>query len=234
MYNILLCDDEEDILLALRVYLKNEEYNFFEAHNGEEAVEIVKKEHIDLLLLDIMMPKKDGLSVLQEIREFSNIPVILLTAKGESIDKVTGFDQGADDYITKPFEPTDVRNRIKAALRRYIFLGSKVQDDCLRVGGIVMDDKQKKVYVNGEEVALTFSEYEILKLLIQNPGKCYSPAAIYEHIWNENPKGSERTISVHIRHLREKIEINPDEPRVLTAVWGQGYRLVGTETKSWK
>lgn len=231
MYNILLCDDEEDILFALKIYLKNEEYQFFEAHNGEEAVDIVRKEKIDLLLLDVMMPKKDGMAALLEIRGFCNVPVILLTAKGESIDKVKGFETGADDYITKPFDPMDVKVRVRAALRRYVSLGSRKETDHFRVGGIVLDDTMKKVQVDGQDVALTFSEYEILKLLISNPGKCYSPSEIYEHIWKEYPQGAERTVSVHIRHLRQKIEIDPAAPRYLTAVWGQGYRLVGTEAK---
>ena len=229
MYNLLLCDDEEDILFALKIYLNQENYRFFEAHNGEEAVELVRRERIDLVLMDIMMPKKDGLSALLEIREYCNIPVILLTAKGESIDKVTGFEQGADDYITKPFDPMDVRVRVRAALRRFTTLGGRNEKDVFQVGGIVLDDGQKKVFVDGDEVSLTFSEYEILKLLISHPGRCYSPSDIYEHIWKEKAQGSERTVSVHIRHLREKIEIDPASPRYLTAVWGQGYILVGVE-----
>lgn len=231
MYNILLCDDEDDIRFALKIYLESEEYTFLEAHNGQEAVDLVHQQKIDLVLMDVMMPKKDGLAALLEIRSFSNVPVILLTAKGESIDKVTGFEQGADDYITKPFDPMDVKVRVRAALRRYVSLGSRVSAEVLQIGGIVLDDTEKKVFVDGEEISLTFSEYEILKLLMEHPGKCYSPTEIYEHVWKEKPVGSERTVSVHIRHLREKIEVNPASPRYLTAVWGQGYRLVGMEVK---
>lgn len=230
MYNILLCDDEEDILLALKIYLNNTEYTFYEAHNGDEALDIIKSRSIDLLLLDLMMPVKDGLTALKELRTFSNIPVILLTAKSENLDKIIGFDHGADDYITKPFDPIDVKNRVKALLRRYTSLGSKLSSSTLHIGSIVMDDIQKKVTVDGEEVALTFSEYEILKLLMKNPGKCFSPSEIYHQIWKENAQGTERTIAVHIRHLREKIEIDPANPRYILVVWGQGYRMIGADS----
>lgn len=231
MYNILICDDEEDILYALKIYLKNPEYCIFEAHNGAEAIEMIKQKRIDLLLLDIMMPVMDGISAMKTIREFSNIPIILLTAKGESLDKITGFEEGADDYITKPFEPFDVKARVSAQLRRFTMLGGKTPSapQVHRVGGITMDDSQKTVFVNGEEISLTFSEYEILKLLMLHSGKCFSPSEIYQNIWKEHAIGSERTIAVHIRHLREKIEVDPANPRLLQAVWGQGYRLVGAE-----
>lgn len=231
MYHILLCDDEDDIRYALKIYLKNPEYVFHEAHDGAEAIEIVKKEKIDLLLLDIMMPRMDGIAAMKEIRAFSNIPIILLTAKGENEDKIEGFETGADDYITKPFEPFEVKARVSAQLRRFISLGSKAKSssEMLKVGRIELDDISKTVFVNGEEVTLTFSEYEILKLLMKNVDKCFSPTEIYQHIWKENPMGSERTVSVHIRHLREKIEIDPAKPRLLQAVWGQGYRIVGAE-----
>lgn len=231
MYNLLLCDDEEDILLALRIYLGDGEYRIFEAHNGQEAVELVRRERIDLVLMDIMMPVKDGLTALLEIREFCNTPVILLTAKGESVDKVAGFEQGADDYIIKPFDPMDVKLRVRASLRRYTSLGARVTNHVLKVGGIELDDTQKLVFVNGEETSLTYSEYEILKLLMEHPGRSYSPTEIYEQVWKENPIGSERTVSVHIHHLREKIEIDPANPRYLLTVWGQGYRLIGAEEK---
>jgi len=231
MYNLLLCDDEEDILLALKIYLNESEYRIFEAHNGEEALEIIRRESIDLLLLDVMMPKKDGLSTLTELRTFSNIPVILLTAKSETLDKMIGFNHGADDYITKPFDPMDVKIRVKAQLRRYTSLGSKVSSFVLQIGNIQLDDTQKQVSVNGENVSLTYSEYEILKLLMKNPGKGFSTTEIYRQLWNEKPQGSERTIAVHIRHLREKIEIDPANPRYLLAVWGQGYRMIGAEQK---
>lgn len=230
MYNILLCDDEEDILYALKIYLKNPDYSFFEARNGEEAIDIIKNNHIDVLLIDIMMPVMDGISAVGEIRKFSNIPVIFLTAKSESYDKIAGFDEGADDYITKPFNPVDVKARVSAQIRRYTVLGSKPREnkeDILEIKGILLNDTQKKVMVNGEEVSLTFSEYEILKLLMRNPNKCFSPNDIYTKIWNESPVGSERAVAVHIRHLREKIEIDPAKPRYITAVWGQGYRILG-------
>lgn len=230
MYNILLCDDEEDILLALKIYLKDPEYRFLEAHNGDEALSILKDQSVDLLLLDLMMPRKDGLSTLRELRSFSNIPVILLTAKSESLDKIIGFDHGADDYITKPFDPVDVKNRVKAHLRRYTSLGSKLSASTIHIGNIVMNDTQKKVFVDGEEVSLTYSEYEILKLLMKNSGKCFSPSEIYHQIWKETAPGTDRTIAVHIRHLREKIEIDPANPRYILVVWGQGYRIVGGNT----
>ena len=230
MYNILLCDDEEDIVFALKIYLKNPDYCFYEAHNGKEALDIIKEHHMDLLLLDMMMPVMDGLTAMKEIRKVSNLPIIILTAKGESIDKIMGFDEGADDYITKPFDPIDVKNRVSAQIRRYTSLGSKPENgsDCvIMMNGIVLDDSKKSVTVNGEEVSLTFSEFEILKLLISHPQKCFSPKEIYKEVWKENACGSERAIAVHIRHLREKIEIDPANPRYINAVWGQGYRFLG-------
>ncbi len=228
MYNILLCDDEEDIIYALKIYLKNPEYTFYEAKNGLEAVDILKNNHMDLVLIDVMMPVMDGITAVKEIRTFSNVPVIFLTAKSESYDKVVGFEEGGDDYITKPFDPMDVTARVSAQIRRYTRLGSRqIENNSLTIGGIVLDDSLKKVTVNGDEVSLTFSEYEILKLLMSNPQKCFSPNEIYSSIWKENAIGSERTISVHIRHLREKIEIDPANPRYITAVWGQGYRILG-------
>lgn len=228
MYNILLCDDEEDIIYALKIYLRNPEYTFYEAKNGREAVELLKNNHMDLVLIDVMMPQMDGITAVKEIRTFSNVPVIFLTAKSESYDKVAGFEEGGDDYITKPFDPMDVKARVSAQIRRYTRLGSRqIKNNSLIIGGIVLDDSLKRVTVNGDEVSLTFSEYEILKLLMSNPQKCFSPSEIYSSIWKENAIGSERTISVHIRHLREKIEIDPANPRYITAVWGQGYRILG-------
>ena len=230
MYNILICDDEEDIVFALKIYLKNPDYCFFEAHNGKEALDIIKEQHMDILLLDLMMPVMDGLTAMKEIRKVSNLPIIILTAKGESIDKIMGFDEGADDYITKPFDPIDVKNRVSAQIRRYTSLGSRPEsesDSVIMMNGIVLDDSKKSVTVNGEEVSLTFSEFEILKLLISHPQKCFSPKEIYKEVWKENACGSERAIAVHIRHLREKIEIDPANPRYINAVWGQGYRFLG-------
>lgn len=226
MYNILICDDEEDIIYALKIYLQNSEYTFLEAHNGNEAIKVVRENKIDLILLDVMMPVLDGIAAMRVIREFSNVPIVMLTAKSEGIDKVVGLSEGADDYITKPFDPMEVKARVTAQLRRYTKLGGNNGGEVmLSVGGIVLDDKQKQVTLNDESVQLTYTEYEILKLLLQNKGKCFAPKEIYGHIWKETPEGCERAVAVHIRHLREKIEINPAEPKYLVAVWGQGYRI---------
>ena len=227
MYHILLCDDEEDILYALKVYLQNPEYQFFEAHTGKEAVRIVKENMIDLVLMDIMMPEMDGLQALGEIRKISNVPVIFLTAKGEEMDKIVGLGEGADDYVTKPFNPMEVVARVKSHLRRYTLLGgSTAKNHVLRVGGIELNDERREVRVDGELISLTPTEYQILKLLMSHPGKVFPPGEIYTYVWKEeNMVGSESTVAVHIRHLREKIEINPAEPRYLKVVWGQGYRM---------
>lgn len=225
MYNILICDDEKDIVNALKIYLNGPEYALFEAYNGKEALEIVKANEIHLVLLDIMMPEMDGIQAMVKIRELSNVPVILLTAKSEDSDKVLGLTVGADDYITKPFNPIEVSARVRSQLRRYMQLGGgNIKADVLRVGGIELDDKEKTVMLDGEYVSLTPTEYDILKLLMQNPGQVFSPREIYEKIWNDLPYGSENTVAVHIRHLREKLEINPAEPRYLKVVWGQGYK----------
>ena len=225
MYSILVCDDEKDIVSALKIYLMADGYQVFEAYNGKEALEVLKEQDIHLVLMDIMMPKLDGIQAMIRIREKSNVPVILLTAKGEDSDKVLGLTVGADDYITKPFNPIEVSARVKSQLRRYMQLGGgTVRPDVIRVGGIELDDKEKSVMLDGEPVALTPTEYEILKLLIQNPGQVFSPKEIYTRIWNDLPLGSENTVAVHIRHLREKLEINPAEPRYLKVVWGQGYK----------
>lgn len=226
MNNILLCDDEEDIVFALKIYLDNPEYTFFTAHNGKEAVELVRNNKIDLVLLDIMMPEMDGITAMTEIRKYSNVPIILLTAKGEEIDKIMGLNAGADDYITKPFQPMEVAARVKSQLRRYMTLGGKTtQSHILVNGGIELDDTRKEVTLDGEMLNLTPTEYDILKLFMAHPGKVYSPAEIYQQVWKETAIGSEGTVAVHIRHLREKIEINPAEPRFLKVVWGQGYRM---------
>lgn len=225
MYKILICDDEKDIVNALKIYLSDANYEIYEAFNGMEALDIVRKNDIHLVLLDIMMPELDGIQTMIKIRETSNVPVILLTAKSEDADKVLGLTVGADDYITKPFNPIEVSARVKSQLRRYMQLGGgSVKTDVLRVGGIEMDDKEKTVMLDGEAVALTPTEYDILKLLMQNPGQVFSPKEIYQRIWNDLPYGSENTVAVHIRHLREKLEINPAEPRYLKVVWGQGYK----------
>ncbi len=226
MYNILICDDEVDIVNALKIYLANEEYTFFEAFNGKEALRCIENNDIHLVLLDVMMPEMDGIMTMVEIRKFSNVPIILLTAKSEDSDKILGLNMGADDYITKPFHPVEVSARVKSQLRRYLQLGAGVmRPDSVRIGNIELDDREKQVTLDGEPVALTPTEYEILKLLMQNPGKVFSPREIYRRIWNDQPYGSENTVAVHIRHLREKIEINPAEPRYLKVVWGQGYKM---------
>lgn len=232
MYNVLICDDQPDIVNALKIYLTPEGYNLFEASTGKEAVEIVKQNEIHLILLDVMMPVMDGITATAQIREFSNAPIILLTAKSETEDKVLGLNVGADDYITKPFVPVEVLARVRSQLRRYARLGSCPEPGSgnITIGGITLDDRTKSVVVEGESVALTPTEYAILHLLMANPGKVFSTKALYESVWQEAALGSEGAVAVHIRHLREKIEINPSEPRYLKVVWGQGYKMEG-ETK---
>lgn len=228
MYQILICDDQPDIVNALKIYLAPEGYTLFEAFNGMQAVETVRKQDIHLVLMDIMMPKMDGITALSQIRQFSNVPVILLTAKSETEDMVLGLNKGADDYITKPFVPAEVLARVRSQLRRYAQLGSCVQtEDTLTVGAITLNDVTKIATVDGEPITLTPTEYSILKLLMTNPGKVYSTKALYEAVWQEAALGSEGAVAVHIRHLREKIEIDPSEPRQLKVVWGQGYKLEG-------
>ena len=229
MYNILICDDQPDIVNALKIYLSPEGYHLYEAYTGEEALEMVRKVDFHLILLDIMMPRMDGITATAKIREFSNVPIILLTAKSETEDKVLGLNVGADDYITKPFVPVEVLARVRSQLRRYSRLGSRLeqQPGTLTIGGITLDDRTKSVTVDGDPVALTPTEYSILHLLMSNPGRVYSTKALYEAVWQEVALGSEGAVAVHIRHLREKIEINPSEPRYLKVVWGQGYKMEG-------
>ena len=229
MYNVLICDDQPDIVNALKIYLAPEGYNLFEAFTGMEALEIVKREDIHLILLDIMMPGMDGITATAKIREFSNVPIIFLTAKSETEDMVLGLNVGADDYITKPFVPVEVLARVRSQLRRYAKLGSRVEENShvLNVGAITLDDSTKTVTVDGEQVSLTPIEHSILQMLMKNPGKVYSTKALYEAVWQEAAIGSEGAVAVHIRHLREKIEINPSEPRYLKVVWGQGYKIEG-------
>ena len=229
MYNILICDDQPDIVNALKIYLNPEGYKIFTACNGQEALEAVEKEDIHLVLLDVMMPKMDGITATARIRDISNIPIILLTAKSETEDMVLGLNVGADDYITKPFVPVEVLARVRSQLRRYAMLGSRQPEKVgvLTVGAVALDDNAKTVTVDGEPVSLTPIEYSILHLLMRNPGKVYSTKALYEAVWQEAALGSEGAVAVHIRHLREKIEINPSEPRYLKVVWGQGYKMEG-------
>ena len=228
MYRILICDDEPDIVAALKIYLEAEGYHTVCAGNGREALERVREEELHLVLMDIMMPEMDGISAMVKIREQTNLPVILLTAKGEDTDKVLGLNVGADDYVTKPFNPVELLARVKSQLRRYLQLGGGVKAEgqaVYTVGGITLNDKAKEVLVDGEQVNLTPTEYEILKLLMRHQGEVLSPREIYTRVWNDEPYGAESTVAVHIRHLREKIEINPAEPRYLKVVWEQGYKM---------
>ena len=233
MYNILICDDQPDIVNALKIYLAPEGYGLFEAFTGRQAVDIVRREDIHLVLLDVMMPEMDGITATAKIREISNIPIILLTAKSETEDMVLGLNVGADDYITKPFVPVEVLARVRSQLRRYAKLGSRAPEkpDTLSIGGITLDDRAKSVTVDGDPVNLTPMEYSILRLLMEHPGKVYSTKALYEAVWQEAAMGSEGAVAVHIRHLREKIEINPSDPRYIKVVWGQGYKMEGGSGK---
>ncbi len=229
MYGILICDDERDIRSALRIYLSGEGYRIFEAENGVQALELLEREDIQLVLMDIMMPMMDGMAATAKIRESHNLPVILLTAKSEDDDKILGLTVGADDYITKPFNPLEVTARVRAQLRRYAVLGGmdRPEQRRLRVGGIELDDDGKTVTLDGEPVSLTPTEFDILRLLMSTPGKVYSSKDIYRLIRNEDPFGSENSIAVHIRHLREKLEFDPANPRYLKVVWGKGYKMEG-------
>lgn len=228
MYKIMICDDERDIVRALDIYLKAEGYSTVLCYNGKEALEAMRKEEIHLILMDIMMPELDGVSAMVEIRRFSNVPVILLTAKSEDTDKILGLNIGADDYITKPFNPVEVLARVKSQLRRYMTLGgTQITKNALQIGGITLDNSEKSVTVDGEPVLLTPTEYEILHLLLQHPGKVFSPGEIYKAVWKDDPFGAESTVAVHIRHLREKLEIDPAAPRYIKVVWGQGYKIEG-------
>ena len=230
MYRILICDDQKDIVSALKIYLAPEGYEILEACNGQEAVNIVSQEDVHLVLLDIMMPVMDGITATEKIRQVSNVPIIFLTAKAESEDMIKGLNAGADDYITKPFVPGEVLARVRSQLRRYASLGSRPaeNEDTLTIGSITLDDRTKTVTVDGAEANLTPTEYSILRLLMTHPGTVYSTKALYEAVWQEAPVGAEGAVAVHIRHLREKIEINPSEPRYLKVVWGQGYKLEET------
>ncbi len=226
MYNILICDDEKDIVNALRIYLAGDGYNIYTAFNGVQALDTLKTVDIHLVLMDIMMPQMDGIRALEKIREEYNIPVILLSAKSEDTDKILGLNMGADDYITKPFNPVELQARVKSRLRRYTKLGGMVEsNDRLSIDSLQLDNVSKQVWKDGEEISLTPTEFEILHLFMENPNRVFSPKEIYKAVWKTAPYGGENTVVVHIRHLREKIEINPAEPRYLKVVWGHGYKL---------
>lgn len=226
MQNILICDDEKDIVSALTIYLQAEGYGTVPAYNGREALQALREKEIHLVLLDVMMPEMDGIAALARIRQESNVPVILLTAKSEDTDKVLGLNIGADDYVTKPFNPVELIARVRSQLRRYLQLGGgAAQESTMKLGAIELDDKRKIVTRDGEPVSLTPREYDILKFLLQHPGEVFSPGELYRRVWGEEPFGAESTVAVHIRHLREKLEITPAQPRYLRAVWGQGYKL---------
>ena len=228
MYNILVCDDAKDIVSALTIYLTTAGYQVFPAYDGTEALDLLRREDIHLVLLDIMMPKLDGIAALTRLREASNVPVILLTAKSEDTDKIQGLNLGADDYVTKPFNPVEVLARVKSQLRRYLQLGGgTVRPTALRLWGIALDDRTKEVTLDGDPVSLTPREYDILHLLMGSPGTVFSPKRIYRAVWGEEPFGVENAVAVHIRHLREKLEIDPSDPRYIKVVWGQGYKMEG-------
>lgn len=223
MFKILVCDDDKEIVEAIEIYLTQEGYEVLKAYDGEEAIQTLKKEHVDLLIMDVMMPRLDGIRATLKIREENSLPIIILSAKSEDADKILGLNIGADDYVTKPFNPLELVARAKSQLRRYTQLGSTVQDEkkeVYEVGGLSINDELKEVTVDGESVRLTPIEYNILLLLVKNQGKVFSIDQIYENIWNEEAIGADNTVAVHIRHIREKIEINPKEPRYLKVVWG--------------
>ena len=229
MFSILICDDDPDIVRALKIYLSDPQYVLYEANTGIQALHTIQEHEIQLALMDIMMPEMDGISAMVKIRETSNVPIVLLTAKSEDSDKVLGLNVGADDYITKPFNPVEVIARVKSQLRRYTQLGSVLKKaEMLSIAGIELDNGTKKVTLDGNEITLTPTEFDILKLLMEHPDIVYSPKEIYTKVWKDEPIGNESTtVAVHIRHLREKLEIDPNEPRYLKVVWGQGYKMKG-------
>ena len=228
MYNILIVDDDKEIVNAIEIYLKKEGYNIFKAYNGEQALQQLEKEQIHLIILDIMMPKKDGIETLHEIRKDKTIPVIMLSAKSEDYDKIEGLNTGADDYITKPFNPLELIARVNSNIRRYTQLGAMKQEsnkNIYKTGELILNDESKQVIAEGKEIKLTATEFKILKFLIKNKGKVFSISQIYENVWNEESYAAENIIAVHIRHIREKIEINPKEPKYVKVIWGIGYKV---------
>lgn len=228
MYNVLVCDDDKEIVEAIEIYLTQEGYRVLKAYDGEQAIKLLETEDVNLLLLDVMMPKLDGIRATMKIREKHSIPIIILSAKSEDVDKILGLNVGADDYVTKPFNPLELIARVKSQLRRYTQLGGAAKEkveNVYEVGGLVLNDDLKQVTVDGEQVKLTPIEFKILRLLIKNQGRVFSISQIYEAIWNEEAIGADNTVAVHIRHIREKIEINPKDPRYLKVVWGIGYKI---------
>lgn len=230
MYNILVCDDDKEIVKAIEIYLSKEGYKVLKAYNGREAIDIIKKQEIHLVLLDIMMPEMDGMTAAARIRKDKTVPIIMLSAKSEDYDKIMGLNNGADDYITKPFNPLELIARVNSQIRRYTSLGSINQekenkDNIYVTGELIIDDSTKKVTVEGKEVKLTPTEYNILKFLTKNKGIVFSIEQIYENVWEDEAYGAENIIAVHIRHIREKIEINPREPKYLKVIWGIGYKI---------
>ena len=228
MAKILVCDDDKDIVEAIDIYLTQEGYEVLKAYDGDEAIKVLKRNEVDLLIMDVMMPRLDGIRATLKIRENMSLPIIILSAKSEDADKILGLNIGADDYMTKPFNPLELVARVKSQLRRYTQLGSTAKSDSqseFRTGGLLIKDDLKEVTVDGEKVKLTPIEYNILLLLVKNQGKVFSINQIYENIWNEEAIGADNTVAVHIRHIREKIEINPKEPRYLKVVWGVGYKI---------
>lgn len=227
MANILVCDDDREIVDAIEIYLSQDGYKMYKAYDGEQAIQILDKEDIHLLIMDIMMPRLDGIRATLKIREYSSIPIIILSAKSEDTDKILGLNIGADDYICKPFNPLELVARVKSNLRRYTSLGSLTGENkaIYQVGGLILNDDIKQVTVDDEPVKMTPIEYNILLLLMKNQGRVFSINQIYESIWNEDAIGADNTVAVHIRHIREKIEINPKEPRYLKVVWGVGYKI---------
>lgn len=230
MYNILVCDDEKEIVNAIEIYLSKEGYNILKAYNGKEALKVIQENEVHLIILDIMMPELDGISVANEVRKTKSIPIIMLSAKSEDYDKVSGLNNGADDYVTKPFNPIELIARVNSQIRRYTRLGSIADKEnenssVYKTGNLIIKDDIKEVTVDGEEVKLTPTEYNILKFLTKNKGKVYSIEQIYKNVWEDEAYGADNIIAVHIRHIREKIEINPKEPKYLKVIWGIGYKI---------
>ena len=227
MYRILICDDDKEIVKAIEIYLSREGYEIEKAYNGKQAMQIMKEKEIHLLILDIMMPEMDGMQVAKEVRKEKGIPIIMLSAKSEDYDKIEGLNTGADDYVTKPFNPLELIARVNSQIRRYTSLGSitQKQENIYKTGNLEINDDTKEVFVDGNKIKLTPTEYNILKFLTKNKGRVFSINQIYENVWEDEAYGAENIIAVHIRHIREKIEINPKEPKYLKVIWGIGYKI---------